>query len=309
MMNHQAFSQIDHRPWACPGRPWLMRQSWCDLLFAHWPVPASLLRPLVPSSLEIDEFDHTSWVGVVPFRMEGVSLRYAPDVPGLSAFPEINLRLYVSANGRPGVWFLSLDATNALAVWAARRFFYLPYFNARISISHSGPNLHYRSVRSDGEQSAVFSATYGPKGDVYLAKPGSLEHWLTERYCLYAEDKNGRILRTEVHHRPWPLQSADALIEENTVGNVHGIELDCHPALVHFSKRIDVVAWRPRDVRLSADYLVMSCFTLRRKCSENCVYLENDVYICTLSLSNKENDLSPLNGMLAGRSNHENLSR
>jgi len=225
-----------------------MRQSWCDLLFGHWPVPVSALRPLVPASLEIDEFDGISWVGVVPFRMEGVSLKFAPDVPRLSAFPEINLRLYVSVNGMPGVWFLSLDATNALAVWAARRFFHLPYFNAKISISHTDSGFQYRSVRSDDEQSAVFSATYGPKGEVYLAKPGSLEHWLTERYCLYVEDENGRILRTEVHHHPWPLQSAGVRIDENTLGNVHGIALDCHPAVVHFSKRIDVVAWRPREV-------------------------------------------------------------
>ena len=123
---HPSLRETAHRPWALPSARWSWRQRWCDLLFAHWPVPASVLRPLVPAALEVQEFEGTSWVGVVPFRMEGVTPRFLPAMPWVSAFPELNLRLYVSDGERPGVWFLSLDARNSLAVWAARTFFHLP---------------------------------------------------------------------------------------------------------------------------------------------------------------------------------------
>src|SRR5262245_39338566 len=122
--------RIAHRPWPQPDGPWVMAQTWHDLLFAHWRIDSALLRPQIPSALEIDTFDGEAWIAVVPFRMSGVRLRMAPQVPGLSAFPEVNVRTYVKADGKPGVWFFSLDATNAVAVAAARLTFHLPYFRA-----------------------------------------------------------------------------------------------------------------------------------------------------------------------------------
>jgi uncharacterized protein YqjF (DUF2071 family) len=225
-----------------------MRQAWCDLLFAHWPIPATVLRPLVPSRLEVQEFDGTSWVGVVPFRMEGVAPRFCPELPGLSAFPEVNLRLYVEEGGKPGVWFLSLDATNSIAVWIARRFFHLPYYKAEISISGLPRQANYRSTRTEPPAGIDFVARYEPSGTVYEAKPGSLEHWLTERYCLYAQTPSGRLLRTEVHHRPWPLEPAKVHIERNHLTEPHGFQLQGAPTLTHFSRRIEVVNWRPELV-------------------------------------------------------------
>ncbi len=96
---HPAFFQTAHRPWPPPTQPWRWRQTWFDLLFAHWPVPVSELRPLVPEALEIQEFDGTSWLGIVPFRMEGVLRRPLQDIPGISAFDELNVRLYVERDG------------------------------------------------------------------------------------------------------------------------------------------------------------------------------------------------------------------
>jgi uncharacterized protein YqjF (DUF2071 family) len=223
-----------------------MRQSWHDLLFAHWPVPASALRSLVPPSIAIQEFAGTSWVGVVPFRMTGVMLRPLPDLPGISAFPELNLRLYVEVGGKPGVWFVSLDAANALAVWAARRFFHLPYFRADMATRDDGQRIHYVCRRRDGAVS--FKATYGPTSEPVRAQAGTVEHFLTERYCLYAQARDGTILRANVHHRPWPLQTAEAEIDENTVGHAQGIELRGAPALLHFSRQLDVVVWSPEPV-------------------------------------------------------------
>jgi len=255
-MSHPAFDRVDHRPWPVRGDRWTWRQSWCDLLFAHWPIPAALLRPLVPDALAIQEFDGTSWIGVVPFRMEGVMRRPLPDLPWISAFPELNVRLYVERNGRPGVFFLSLDATNPLAVWAARRFFHLPYHRARMSIRPAvGPavatdevGFDYRSARLEGPRRPGFEAIYAPTSEPYEARSGTLEHWLTERYCLYARSPRGELSCTEVHHRPWPLQRARAEIVRNEMAEPFGLRLDGPPALLHFSRRLDVVVWSPYPV-------------------------------------------------------------
>ena len=173
--------------------------------------------------------------------MEGVMRRPFPDLPWISAFPELNLRLYVEYEGKPGVWFLSLDAGNPLAVWAARRFFHLPYFRAKMRLGYEGEEVLYDSVRSgSGEQ---FKGKYGPAGEVYESKPETLEHWLTERYCLYSQAPGGTIYRGEIHHQPWPLQPAEASIEVNELARPFGFENEGEPALLHFSKRIEVAMW------------------------------------------------------------------
>ena len=240
---HPSLTRQDHRPWPLPAHEWTWRQSWCDLLFAHWPVPASLLQPLVPKPLEVQEFEGSSWVGVVPFRMQGVMRRPLPDLPYFSAFPELNLRLYVEHGGRPGVWFLSLDAANKVAVWAARRFFHLPYFHARMQMQGLPERVSYRSVRHTGEKDVEFVAHYEPDSDPYESRPGTLEHWLTERYCLYARSPKGQLFRAEVHHHPWPLHRAQAEIVRNDLFLPHDLPISGPPELLHFSRRIDVVVW------------------------------------------------------------------
>lgn len=169
--------------------------------------------------------------------------RPLPDLPGVSAFAELNLRLYVRHGGKPGVWFVSLDAANGLAVWAARRFFHLPYFRADMEVREDGQRLHYFSNRRGAAAPVVFRGEYGPVSDVALARPGTLEHFLTERYCLYTHDRSGAILRAEIHHAPWPLQRASATIDENTIGDAQGLPLEGPPTLLHFSRRLDVVVW------------------------------------------------------------------
>lgn len=246
-MKHIAFSRTDHRPWPIPDIKWKWRQTWVDLVFAHWPVPASELRPYVPKPLHIQEFDGTSWLGIVPFRMEGVMRRPLPDLPWISSFPEINVRLYVKYEDKPGVWFLSLDATNSLAVWAARRYFHLPYYSARISIEKQGHRCHYKSRRK-GANAIGFHGKYEPDSEPYEAEAGSLEHWLTERYCLYTKDSGGDLYRAEVHHRPWQLQKAKADIAENTMLLPFNIHLPESSPLLHFASRLDVVVWSPEKI-------------------------------------------------------------
>jgi hypothetical protein len=241
---HPALRHTGHRPWPLPEGRWTWRQSWLDLLFAHWPIPAAAVRALVPPELEVQEFDGTSWIGVVPFHMRGVMRRPLPDLPWISAFPEVNLRLYVEHRGTPGVWFLSLDAASRAAVWAARRFFHLPYFHARMSVSAPGPPVTYSSVRSRA-QPVVFDAEYEPVSAPLSARPGSIEHWLTERYCLFAKAPDGRLFRLDVHHAPWALQIARAAIHRNGLFAPHGLTVPGPPALLHFSRRMDVVLWSP----------------------------------------------------------------
>ncbi len=239
---HPSLAHLNHRPWPMPTSPWIWRQCWRELLFAHWPIPADVLRPLVPEPLKIQEFDGTSWLALVPFRMTGVMLRPLPDLPWLSAFPEVNVRVYVEHGGKPGVWFLSLDASNPVAVWAARRFFHLPYFRARMSLTRrTDPpsTIDYRSERPD----ARLLASYRPTSAPYLSAPGTLEHFLTERYCLYARRPDGSLWRNEVHHQPWPLQKAEAEIGTNTLFASHGLTVDGPPALLHYAHEIGVVVW------------------------------------------------------------------
>jgi uncharacterized protein len=240
---HPAFARRDHRPWPLPARPWCGRQSWCDLLFAHWPLPVEVLRALVPAPLRVQEFAGSAWLGVVPFRMRDVMLRGVPALPWISAFAELNVRTYVEHGGKPGVWFLSLDATNPLAVWGGRKLFHLPYERAAIDIVTAASEFSYRLQRADTR--VRFDASYAPASEVYEAQPGTLEHFLTERYCLYARTPSGSVYRTDVHHLPWPLQRARAEIRCNTMAGAHGITLPNDPPLLHFAARVDVAIWAP----------------------------------------------------------------
>lgn len=223
-----------------------MEMRWLDLMFIHYRVPLEKLRALVPRPLEVDTFDGEAWIGVVPFRMSHVVPRGVPPLPWFSAFAELNVRTYVKFEGRAGVWFFSLDAANPFAVRAARRFFHLPYFDAEMSSQEHGGAIEYRSRRVHrGAAEAEFRAVYRPVSDVFRAQPGSLDHWLTERYCLYAENRRGELFRTDVHHEPWPLQAGEIGIEKNTMLDWLGVQtLDSKP-LLHFARRLDVVAWFP----------------------------------------------------------------
>lgn len=221
------------------------RQSWRDLAFLHWPVAPEVLQPLVPPGLRIDTFGGTSWVGVVPFRMADVAPRGLPAVPGLSAFPELNVRLYVEAGGKPGVWFLSLDAPNPLVVAVARRFFHLPYVRTDIALARDGDAFVCTSVGRDG--TPRFRARWRPSGPARESRPGTLEHWLTERYGLYAQRPDGAVRRMEVHHVPWPLQPAEAEVDASGLLASHGLAVEGAP-LAHAARRVDVVVWPPEAV-------------------------------------------------------------
>jgi len=201
-----------------------MRQTWRDLLFAHWRVPAAIMRGRLPPEIPVDTFDGSAWLGVTPFEVTGLRPRFGPP---MRRFCEMNVRTYTTIAGRPGIWFFTLEAASLLAVLGARLTYRLPYHHAAMSIERDGDRIRYRSERP----TVVFRGEYGPTGPPAPARPGTLEHFLTERYSLFTLDRRRRVRRADIAHPPWPLQPAWARIE--------GVP----EPLVHFARRQDVRVW------------------------------------------------------------------
>src|SRR5215213_9948285 len=239
---------VEHRPWPLPDGSWVMAQTWQDLLFAHWDLPAADVRSYVPKELPVDDLEGRAWIAVTPFRLTGLRTRWTYPVPLLSTFPELNVRTYVTVDGKPGIYFFSLDAASALAVATARRLYKLPYFHARMSVRQRNGWREYASSRQNGgERPYVWEGRYRPAGEPSSPAPGTLEHFLTERYCLYTLDSADELRRAEIHHPPWPLQGAEADIALNTMAPT-ALDLPAEPALLHFSARQDVVIWPPTRI-------------------------------------------------------------
>ena len=226
-----------------------MYQQWHDLLFAHWALPLEKLRPLVPRELELDTFQGEAWVGVIPFWMSGVRFRGLPSIPTAGTFPELNVRTYVRASrepDKPGVYFFSLDAASVMAVLGARVGLGLPYFWADMRAEAVGGEIRYRSARRQQPRPAELTARYRPTGAVSQNKT-DLERFVTERYCLYVV-RRGRVHRVQIHHRPWPLQPAEAEFEVNTMARIHGIELPPQRPILQFSKFLEVYIFAPEQL-------------------------------------------------------------
>jgi uncharacterized protein YqjF (DUF2071 family) len=233
-----------------PESPWIMRQTWHNLLFAHWPIDAAVLRSKVPSAFELDLYDGRTWIGIVPFYMTNVTPRFVPAALWFSSFAELNVRTYVSGNGKPGVYFFSLDAASALAVRTARALYNLPYHRASMQIAARDGSIEYSSRRTPPNGvTAELLVSYQPAGESRVPEPGTLEYFLTERYCLFALDHRSRPYRLDIHHAPWALQGAKADIRVNTMADAAGVSLPEMAPLLHFAARQDMVGWPPQRLR------------------------------------------------------------
>jgi len=237
----EALRVTEHRPWPLPKSPWVMFQAWNDLLFAHWNLPIADVRRFIPSPLELDTFDGQAWVAVTPFYISGLRPRFFPPLPGISDFPELNVRTYVTYAGKGGVFFFSLDAASRLAVKAARTFYRLPYRFARMMTRKENDQVFYSCSRRE-RSSAEFHARYWPISSVRRRPKGTLEHWLSERYRLYTVSA-GKLFHADIHHVPWPLQDAKAEIATNTMALTAGIHLPDQQPLLHYARRLDVFIW------------------------------------------------------------------
>lgn len=220
---------------------------WLDLLFAHWPIDARVLQPMIPRPLQLDTFDGAAWIGVVPFRMTHVRPLGLP-LPGRAfAFAEVNVRTYVTApDGTRGIWFLSLDGAHLPSATAARLGFGVPYHHARVTSAADGDWIT-ETCRSTHAAPAELRIRFRPTGPARTAEAGGLEAFLTDRMSLFARQR-GRVTETRVEHGPWPLQDAAAEIEQNTMTARFGITLPPTPPHLVFARRLDTIAHRPRSL-------------------------------------------------------------
>ena len=248
MTYDESLKSVEHRPYPLSPGKWRMRQRWRDLLFAHWPIPLAQMVPLLPAGLEVDTYDGFAWAGVVPFWMDEVQVRVAGEqtigFPTVREFAELNLRTYVRSRrtGQAGVYFFSLDCASWLAVLGARVLFHLPYFPAAMTRESSGDTVEYASRRLLTRQSVNFAAAYRTLGERILHEAGSLEQFLTERYCLFTESR-GHLLVGEIHHEQWPLERAEAEIRVNQIPATHGLTLPDRAPVLHFSRELRVAIW------------------------------------------------------------------
>ncbi|MBW3129523.1 YqjF family protein [Hymenobacter profundi] len=228
--------------------PYLMRQRWSQLLFAHWPVAPEILRPYLPLRLELDLFEGQAWLGVVPFTMSNIRPLGLPAVPGFNHLHELNVRTYATLDGVPGVWFLSLDATQPLGVWAARTLFHLPYLHARMRLTQQGNTLQAVAERTHaGTVPAMFAATWTVGAPLPTSQPGSLAHFLTERYYLYtagpdlmADIHGPNLWRGQLLHAPWPLREATINSWQSTVVESHGLPTPTGQPVLYAADPLDV---------------------------------------------------------------------
>ena len=223
-----------------------MTQRWNDLLFLHYSLDPELVRAKVPNVLTLDTYRQRAWVTVAPFWINHLRPPGVPSVPWFSNFNEINVRTYVSYDGKPGVYFFSLDASNLSAVWGARVFYRLPYWQASMKVSGKGKTtIKYDSKRQHGPKPAELKCSYGPaSARAFHARPSSLEHFLTERYCLYTTTRN-RLYRGDIHHLPWDLQDAQVEMKQNTMAQPTGLQLAPEADIAFFARELKVLFWAP----------------------------------------------------------------
>ena len=257
-MQEQAMQEYpvrtSRKPRPLPTGHWQMTQRWNDLLFAHWPVAASSIDPLLPEGLQADTFQGSAWLGVVPFWLDRIKIRGVPSIPGVRSFPDLNVRTYVrdEQTGTPGVYFFSLDASNLVAVAVARTFFHLPYHWAEMRLEQrSEREFEFYSRRHWSSRPVVFKARYrglGPTRRLAEGRSGTLEYFLMERSCLFTRNKAGQAERAHLHHFPWPLEEAEAEIERNDLADAIGICLPDEEPVLHYSRRLAVYIWPPELV-------------------------------------------------------------
>lgn len=246
------------------GRP-VMHQSWGKLLFLHWSLPPEQLRPLLPEGLALDTFEGRGWIGVTPFTMWNVRLPLLPALPWVSETHELNVRTYVHRNGVPGIWFLSLDASNPLAVAGARLTYNLPYYRARMKLVEDrssgrasgdaghhvpeGTTQHFSSRRRHpGAPDAHFEARWRMGAALPPLEPGSLDFFLIERYVLFSV-RGGRLHHARIHHRPWEVGEAEMEASSSSMIAAQGLPEPELPALLHAQREpLHVQIWPLRKV-------------------------------------------------------------
>lgn len=224
-----------HRPYEMPASHWVCYQEWHQSVFAHWRVGQKILEPLIPKGLELDLFQGEAWVSVVAFSIRKLRPRFLPHFPPISNFHELNVRTYVRHNGKPGVYFLSIEAEKLSSTLMARTVFGLPYVRSQMFRDES----IYKSLNSKHKTHLLIDFSIGEEQEM-----DSLDRWLTERYCLY-NHKKGRLFSNDIHHVEWPIQSLK--INQFDLSYQFGdLRIKSPAELYRFSPGVQVLAWGTR---------------------------------------------------------------
>lgn len=245
-MYDQILHTTAHRSHALPPSPWLMTQRWDHLLFMHLPVSAKAVEALIPKSLELDTYEGNAWISIIPFQINDMHLRKLPPLPYLRSLLELNVRTYVKKRDRKGVYFFSLDADKLPAVLGAR-IFAIPYFYAKMNNVKKDETIHYQSQRR-GNQEVIFKGSYRPISEPFFPETGSLNHWLMERYFLWADRENS-LYRGDIHHKPWAIQEAEVNIEKENMIPAIKREAILGDPIFHYVSSKRVLFWLPEKVR------------------------------------------------------------
>jgi uncharacterized protein YqjF (DUF2071 family) len=231
--------------------PWVMAQDWDHLLYLHYRVSAEQISRLLPAELEVEQYDGSAWLSVIPLRIAQVHLRNMVPIPGTADFDELNVRTYVTHRGIPGVYFLSIDASSRLASALARSSFNLPYHTSTMAFESIGGDYHAVSTRAD-DPAVRFEAHYRPTGRPVSGAPAALTLALAERYCLYTTGRRGRLLRGDISHLPWTVQEVEATVECNDLLAANGVDvLDPEPSMAYSEGSVSR-CWPVRSARVLA---------------------------------------------------------
>lgn len=244
-MNEHGNIEI-HKPYdnqklrRAPHLPWVMKQTWSDILFVHYPVKRELLERLIPKALTLDTLDGYGWVTIVPYLTSTMRMKGLPAIPGMQSFPGYNIRTYVTFNGKTGVYFFGLTAANWISANMAKIFFNLPYYYVAMNFRRQGNRIEFGG-ETIGEDALI--CQYKPITEKFLARKGSLDEWLVERYCLYTTNQKGEPLRCDILHQPWLLQKAEASFFHNELLSKYKILPESTDPILHFSNKVVVRIW------------------------------------------------------------------
>ncbi|MEK3889702.1 YqjF family protein [Bacillus sp. FSL K6-3431] len=240
---HKAFSETVQRPFPLPSKPWVMTQMWENLLFSHWPIPLDIIRKHVPPSLKMDLYQGSAWLGVIPFYVNHMKLRGVPEIPYLRSYIELNVRTYVTYQGKPGIYFFRLDANKWPAVIGGRIVAFLPYRLAQMNMKITDNKIYFQSESQNPSGSKkVLNLTYSSTSKAYLPPQNSLEYWLFERYCFFTARGN-HLYRGDIHHDRWRVCSAEAMVHTNTIASFLPHSFFESSPLVHFTAQKKVFIW------------------------------------------------------------------
>ncbi|SEI14233.1 hypothetical protein SAMN05192559_1203 [Halobacillus karajensis] len=246
-MYKDIIKSTQHREYSLPDGPWLMTQKWNHLLFMHFPVSKEVIKDHIPRDLELDTYEGTAWITIIPFKVSDMRLRKMPPVPYLNSYLELNVRTYVRRNGLPGIYFFSLDADKILAVLGAR-LATLPYYYSKMKMKEEKENtFHYTSMRK-GEPEAIFKGSYGPISEAYFPEKGSLAYWLLERYYLWSY-KKGALFRGGIHHKQWKIHDAEVAIENQNLSSFLPDHFFNKRPLLHYAFSRRVLFWPIKKIK------------------------------------------------------------